>query len=40
MTNPLIRARNLSVGFRIGGGLFGKSILKAVDKVDLDIEKG
>jgi len=40
MTDPLIRARNLSVGFRIGGGLFGKSILKAVDKVDLDIEKG
>ncbi|MFU1479230.1 ABC transporter ATP-binding protein [Roseovarius sp. C7] len=40
MTEHLIRARNLSVGFRIGGGLFGKSILKAVDKVDLDIEKG
>ena len=36
----LISARGLSVGFRIGGGLFGKSILKAVDGVNIDIEKG
>ncbi|MGB3178069.1 MAG: oligopeptide/dipeptide ABC transporter ATP-binding protein [Albidovulum sp.] len=38
--NTLISARGLSVGFRIGSGLFGKSILKAVDNVSLDIEKG
>lgn len=37
---PLITARDLSVGFRIGSGLFGKQILKAVDHVDLDIAKG
>ncbi len=36
----LISARDLSVGFKIGSGLFGKSILKAVDHVDIDIEKG
>lgn len=36
----LISARDLSVGFKIGSGLFGKSILKAVDHVDLDIAKG
>ncbi|WP_347313434.1 ABC transporter ATP-binding protein [Defluviimonas sp. SAOS-178_SWC] len=38
--NLLISARDLSVGFRIGSGFFGKSILKAVDHVNLDIEKG
>ncbi|MEZ5777917.1 MAG: ATP-binding cassette domain-containing protein [Paracoccaceae bacterium] len=38
--DALISARGLSVGFRIGSGLFGKSILKAVDDVSLDIEKG
>lgn len=36
----LISARDLSVGFRIGSGLFGKLVLKAVDHVDLDIAKG
>ncbi|GAB4386670.1 ABC transporter ATP-binding protein [Albidovulum sp.] len=39
-TGTLISARGLSVGFRIGAGLFGKSILKAVDKVDIDIARG
>ena len=39
-TQFLIQARNLSVGFKIGGGLFSHNILKAVDNVDLDIEKG
>ena len=38
--NVLISARGLSVGFKIGGGIFGKKILKAVDKVNIDIEKG
>ncbi|WP_050523546.1 ABC transporter ATP-binding protein [Pseudorhodobacter wandonensis] len=37
---PLISARGLSVGFKIGSGMFSKSILKAVDNVSLDIEKG
>lgn len=36
----VIRARGLSVGFQIGKGLFDKRILKAVDNVDLDIERG
>ena len=36
----LISARDLSVGFKIGSGLFGKQILNAVDHVDLDIAKG
>jgi len=36
----LISARNLSVGFKIGNGLFKKFILKAVDGVDVEIEKG
>lgn len=40
MGDILIRARGLSVGFPIGAGLFGKDILKAVDNVTLDIEKG
>jgi len=40
MSDILIRARGLSVGFPIGAGLFGKDILKAVDNVTLDIEKG
>ncbi|WP_323006196.1 hypothetical protein [Pseudorhodobacter sp.] len=38
--NPLISARGLSVGFKIGAGLFSKSILKAVDNVSLDIARG
>ncbi|MEZ5795856.1 ATP-binding cassette domain-containing protein, partial [Albidovulum sp.] len=37
---PLITARDLSVGFKIGSGFFGKQILKAVDHVDLDIARG
>lgn len=36
----LISARGLSVGFQIGKGLFDKRVLKAVDKVDVDIEAG
>ena len=36
----LIRAEGLSVGFRIGKGLFDKSVLKAVDNVSVHIEKG
>ena len=40
MSDVLIRAKDLSVGFPIGGGLFSKNILKAVDNVSLDIEKG
>ncbi len=37
---PLISARDLSVGFKIGSSIFNKSILKAVDGVTLDIERG
>ena len=40
MSDVLIRAQGLSVGFPIGGGLFNKQILKAVDNVSLDIQKG
>ncbi len=40
MSETLIKARGLSVGFKIGSGFFGKSILKAVDNVDIDIDKG
>ena len=40
MSDILIRAKSLSVGFPIGSGLFSKQILKAVDDVSLDIEKG
>ncbi len=40
MSDVLIRAKGLSVGFPIGGGLFNKQVLKAVDNVSLDIEKG
>ena len=36
----LISANELSVGYRIGKGLFHHSILKAVDKVSLQIKKG
>lgn len=36
----LISARGLSVGFQIGKGMFDKRVLKAVDGVDVDIEKG
>jgi peptide/nickel transport system ATP-binding protein/oligopeptide transport system ATP-binding protein len=40
MSDALIRAKGLSVGFPIGGGLFNKQVLKAVENVSLDIEKG
>ncbi|MFK7939770.1 MAG: ABC transporter ATP-binding protein [Roseovarius sp.] len=36
----LISARGLSVGFQIGKGLFDKRVLKAVDKVNVDIQSG
>ncbi|HEX3331952.1 MAG TPA: ABC transporter ATP-binding protein [Gaiellales bacterium] len=38
---PLIQARALSRHFRIGGGLLRRSaVLRAVDDVDLDVERG
>jgi peptide/nickel transport system ATP-binding protein/oligopeptide transport system ATP-binding protein len=40
MSDVLIRAKGLSVGFPIGGGLLNKQILKAVDNVSLEIQKG
>lgn len=40
MSDVLIRADGLSVGFPIGGGLFNKQVLKAVDNVSLNIQKG
>lgn len=40
MSDILIRANGLSVGFPIGSGLFSKQILKAVDDVSLEIETG
>lgn len=40
MTDVLIRAEGLSVGFQIGGGVFRKDILKAVNNVSVTIEKG
>ena len=40
MSDTLIRAENLSVGFQIGKGLFNKFTLKAVDDVTIHIEKG
>ena len=40
MSDILISAKNLSVGFNIGKGMFNKFILKAVDNVSIDIEKG
>jgi len=36
----LIQAEGLSVGYRIGKGLFQHNILKAVDNVSLQIQKG
>ena len=39
-TELLISARELSVTFPIGRGLFNKAELKAVDKVSVDIQKG
>ena len=40
MSDTLIRAKDLSVGFQIGGSIFNKMILKAVDGVSVEIEKG
>ncbi len=40
MTDILIKAEGLSVGYQIGGGIFGRQILKAVDNVSVEIEKG
>jgi peptide/nickel transport system ATP-binding protein len=41
MDAPLISIRDLSVGFTIGKTLFGKpTIVRAVDKISLDIPKG
>ncbi|MBO6775658.1 MAG: ATP-binding cassette domain-containing protein [Marinibacterium sp.] len=40
MTDVLIRAEGLSVGFQLGGGLFRKDILQAVNNVSVTIEKG
>jgi len=41
MSNDMIiSARDLSVGFQIGTGIFNKHILKAVDSVSVDIETG
>ena len=40
MTDNLIEANGLSVGFQIGGSIFNKFELKAVDNVSLHIEKG
>lgn len=38
--STIISARGLSVGFQIGNSLFNKHILKAVDNVSIDIERG
>ena len=40
MSDTLISAKDLSVGFNIGKSLFNKFVLKAVDQVSIDIEKG
>ncbi|MEM7378047.1 MAG: oligopeptide/dipeptide ABC transporter ATP-binding protein [Pseudomonadota bacterium] len=40
MSEPLIHTQDLSVGFHIGKGLFDKTVLKAVDRVSIDIAKG
>lgn len=40
MSDTLIETNDLSVGFSIGPGLFNKQILKAVDKVSVQIEQG
>uniref|UniRef100_UPI002FDD6E16 ATP-binding cassette domain-containing protein n=1 Tax=Phaeobacter italicus TaxID=481446 RepID=UPI002FDD6E16 len=38
--NNLIETKDLSVGFPVGGQIFNKSVLKAVNKVSLDIPLG
>lgn len=40
MSDILIKAEGLSVGFQIGSGIFNKQILKAVDNVSIEIENG
>ncbi|SDX40917.1 peptide/nickel transport system ATP-binding protein/oligopeptide transport system ATP-binding protein [Ruegeria halocynthiae] len=40
MTNALIKTENLSVEFPLGGGLFNKRTLKAVDNVSIEIPQG
>lgn len=40
MSDVLIRAKDVSVAFPIGGGVLKKQTLKAVDAVSLDIAKG
>ena len=41
MTGPLLQTRNLTRTYRVSAGAFkGKLDLKAVDRVDLDLEKG
>ncbi|SLN72885.1 Oligopeptide transport ATP-binding protein OppF [Falsiruegeria litorea R37] len=40
MTKPLIRTKDLSVEFSIGGKIFNKKTLKAVDDVSFEIPRG
>ena len=41
MSDPLlITTKNLCVEFKIGSGIFNKSVLKAVDGISIDIPKG
>ena len=40
MSDILIKAEGLSVGYPISSGIFSKQILKAVDDVSIEIEKG
>ena len=40
MSDILIKANGLSVGFQIGNSIFKRQVLKAVDNVTLEIEKG
>ena len=40
MTETHIKAEGLSVHFDIGGAIFNKQTLKAVDNVSVEIEKG
>lgn len=40
MSDILIKANGLSVGFQIGNSIFNRQVLKAVDNVTLEIEKG
>ena len=40
MTQPLIKTENLSVEFPLGGSIFNKRSIKAVDNVSIEIPKG